>query len=872
MQNPHSRDAGRVRSGSASDVRVGDRVRVRRQHWAVVAAEQYDACRMLMLSGIGSHNTGTGRRVLEPFESIERLERSARPQRVRWRRWRVVCRNAIARSGAAGTLRATARAGIELMPHQLEPALAILHGAGSRVLLADEVGLGKTIQAGVALSELQQLGAAERVLVLAPAGLREQWAEELAGRFGLSPTILDMRDLRRRAAELPIGLNPWTTVPLAIASIDYVKRPEVLPAVLSCRWDVVVVDEAHGVTPGSDRREATASLCRRAPYVLLLTATPHNGDHRAFVSLCGLGRVDRDSLLVFRRSRLDVSIGVTRRVHRLMVHPTAAERRLHELLAAFARAVRAERGESDRAAWLALTVLHKRAFSSPHSLEQSLIRRLSVLGSDTPQSEHQVSLPLDDPTGDLTPADEPPVIETPLLTDVGRERRHLLLLAEAAHATRGHESKLVRLARLVARLQRLREPAIIFTEYRDTLLHVAGVLRHDCAILHGGLTRAERRAALGCFASGQRPLLLATDAAGEGLNLQSGCRVVINLELPWNPTRLEQRIGRVDRIGQRRTVHAVHLIADHTGETRILERLRARVAQANAEVGAPDTLGPTDRSEPNSLGPDSARSTFVPAVFVGHPSGSESEPDSLGSNPVGPTFRSGVVTGRPFESEEVATSQAVMGYSAEKATGSAAATDEDDEGVTFFRLRAEAALEYSRLIRARVFGEEGHAAMAAGTLVTHARRPALRAFLGRRTLVLMQTVYEDGCGRIVAEHLTPLIIQRRSIELPQGLDAVPLADIDAALRDWHALTLRVHHAFWARRLAREQAIGRTLIDGDAEVFQPGLFDRRADRAHMAVAHGQAQLKNDVLRRIVLVEAAANAKLRSGRPLLILLPQ
>ncbi len=844
MQNPHSRDAGRVRSDSADDVGVGDRVRVRRQHWAIIAAERYHDCRMLTLSGIGTHNAGTERRVLVPFEPIELLERPTRPQRVSWRRWRGVCRNAIARSGAAGTLRATARARIELMPHQLEPAMAILHGAGSRLLLADEVGLGKTIQAGLALSELQQVGAAERILVLSPAGLREQWAEELADRFGLSPTILDMRDLRRRAAELPIGLNPWTTVPLAIASIDYVKRPEVLPAALSCRWDVVVVDEAHGVTPGSDRREATASLCRRAPYVLLLTATPHNGDHRAFVSLCGLGRVDHDSLLVFRRSRLDVSIGVVRRVHRLMVHPTAAERRLHELLATFARAVRAERGESDRNAWLALTLLHKRAFSSPHSLEQSLVRRLSALVNDAPQGEHQVSLPLDDPTGDLTQADEPPPIETPLLTDIGREHRHLLLLAEAARAARGHESKLVRLARFVARLKRRREPAIIFTEYRDTLLHVAGVLGRDCAILHGGLSRTERRAALDCFASGQRPLLLATDAAGEGLNLQSGCRVVINLELPWNPTRLEQRIGRVDRIGQRRTVHAVHLIADHTGETRILERLRARVAQANADIGAADTLGPTDRSEP----------------------------DSFSSNPVGPTFRSGVVIGRPFESDEAATSQAVMGYSTAHATGSAAAADEDGEEVTFFGLRAEAAVEYSRLLRARIFGEEGHAAVAAGTLTAHARRPALRAFLGRRTLVLMQTVCEDGCGRIVAEHFTPLLIQRGSIELPHGLDAVPLAHIDAALRDWHALTLRVHHAFWARRLAREQAIGRALIDGDANVFQPGLFDRRADRARMAVAHGHAQLRKDIMQRIVLVEAAANAKLRSSRPLLILSPQ
>ena len=133
-------------------------------------------------------------------------------------------------------------------------------------------------------------------------------------------------------------------------------------------------------------------------------------------------------------------------------------------------------------------------------------------------------------------------------------------------------------------------------------------------------------------------------------------------------------------------------------------------------------------------------------------------------------------------------------------------------------------------------------------------------------------VCEDGCGRIVAEHLTPLVSPLDLTELLQRLDAVPLVDIDSALRDWQARSMRVHHAFWARRLAREQAIGRALVDGDADIFQPGLFDRRAERAHMAVAHDHAQLRKDVSRRIVLIETAANATIRSSRPLLILLPQ
>src|SRR5205807_7220175 len=125
---------------------------------------------------------------------------------------------------------------------------------------------------------------------------------------------------------------------------------------------------------------------------------------------------------------------------------------------------------------------------------------------------------------------------------------------------------------------------------RDTLLHLERALS-GTAILHGGMSREERTASLEAFASGTRRILLATDAAGEGLNLHHACRVVINLELPWNPMRLEQRSGRFDRIGQTRRVHAVHLIARDCGETRILERLARRIAQARSDLGSPDPLG-----------------------------------------------------------------------------------------------------------------------------------------------------------------------------------------------------------------------------------------------------------------------------------------
>ncbi len=580
------------REGGGRPIRVGDPVRIRRQRWRVAALRAYDRCAVVTLTGIGTHNAGVERRVLTPFDSVERLERPARLRVVRMRRWRRLCRALVAEHGPASMLRTALRARIDLLPYQLEPALAVIRGLGTRVLIADEVGLGKTIQAGLIVSELAARGAADRVLVLAPAGLREQWAGELRDRFGVDATLVDMREARRRASELPVGVNPWSTVPIAIASVDYVKRPEVLPAALTCRWDVVIVDEAHGIAPHTERHDAVAALCALAPHVVLLTATPHSGDEDAFASLCGLGGHAADRLLAFRRSRQDAALGSRRRIHRLQVRSSSDELRMHAILARFTHAVRAERGDRDRDIWLALTILHKRALSSAYALEQSVLRRLAML-DPRPEAEQQLGLPLDE-GGELDSSDEAPAWMVPVLHDAARERRLLLAIASAAAAAARRETKVRAIARLLARLLSRDERGIVFTEYRDTLLRLRNSLPFACAVLHGGLTRGERRLALEQFASGRHPILLATDAAGEGLNLHHHCRVVINLELPWNPTRLEQRAGRVDRIGQRRTVHAFHLIASDTAEMRVLERLKGRIATSAARHrrGRPTGLEP----------------------------------------------------------------------------------------------------------------------------------------------------------------------------------------------------------------------------------------------------------------------------------------
>ena len=577
-------------------LRSGDLVRARRHTWRIVDVRPYDGCRVVALAGVGS-NAGTFCEVLTPFDHVEPLAvASTTLRRVGRARWRREACALVGRCGAPGLLQASSAADMDILPHQLEPAVAVLRGNGCRILLADEVGLGKTIQASLLVAELRAKGAADRVLILTPPGLRDQWRHELSHRFRLDATIADVRSVRRRSADLPPDVSPWSTWPIAVVSIDFVKRPEVLRAVLNCRWDIVIVDEAHRAANDGDRRQAAAALTSRAAYVVLLTATPHSGDAAAFQSLCNLGS-HGERLLIFRRTRRALASAVDRRIHRLHIHSTADERRMHARLDSFARAVRAERGDGNRDMWIALALLRKRAFSSARALSLSVTRRLEALAGVAPEAA-QLLLPLDD-EGESSDADEAPAWQAVLgLRDTHHERRLLIALADAATLAAKSESKLSAIRKLV---RRIHEPLIIFTEYRDTLAHLARQIDEPAAMLHGGLSRVERLAALESFASRTTRILLATDAASEGLNLHHTCRLVVNLELPWNPMRLEQRIGRVDRIGQTRTVHAFHLIGGDTGELRLLDELRERIAQAQAEIGAPDPLDgalSTNVSEP----------------------------------------------------------------------------------------------------------------------------------------------------------------------------------------------------------------------------------------------------------------------------------
>ena len=592
----------------------GELVRIRDVRWRVISCTPHGAAQgeaqgaaqgaaaTLEVAGADARADSSGARAtfLLPFEPWNRLAPGHCPQSVSAGRWRRLVRRVVADATPSWTsLRAAPRARLTLIPFQLEPVLALVRGQACRFLIADAVGLGKTIQAGLMIAETLLRVPGARALVVAPAGLRDQWREELAERFALEPQVLDAGSLARAQSQLPDGTNPWAVTRLAITSIDFVKRPDVVRALEGLIWDLVVFDEAHALGGRSDRAAAAGLLAGRGRAVVMLTATPHSGDDEAFGRLCALGDLAGGfPLMTFRRSRTVLGSPTGRHTRILRVRPTPDEQAMHDALHDYATAVASERHEI-AGAHLAVSVLTRRASSSAASLAASLRRRISLLASlrdplDGGLPSPQLTLPFGLADDDDAPGDE---LSAPALADRDEELTRLAHLCGLADVAARGESKVAALGRF---LRRIDEPAMVFTEYRDTLGTLAAALGGEPALLHGGLSQRERREAAHRFTHGSARLLLATDAASEGLNLHHRCRLVIHLEVPWTPVRLEQRTGRVDRFGQQRTVHAVHLLAGGTAEEEIAARVARRARQASAALDSED-------SSPDDSSRDSAR-------------------------------------------------------------------------------------------------------------------------------------------------------------------------------------------------------------------------------------------------------------------------
>jgi superfamily II DNA or RNA helicase len=793
----------------------GTRVAARGLTWFVVDRTVYSDCAAVTLRA-ATPAAPRYRTLLTPFDRVVQADRPPRAQAVGRRRLLHELRLSAHDAHPWGGLRTAARAAFDILPYQLEPALALAAGA-VRLLIADAVGLGKTIQTGLALSELAARGESFRALVACPAGLRTQWREELASRFGLEVTFADSRWLADRVRDIPPDVNPWALPGLYVASFDLLKRPEVLRPLEDVVWDALVVDEAHNSSAGTARRAAVHAVARRARRVILLTATPHSGDPADYAALTALGAIaPGDPLVIFRRTRADVGAGPPRRSAFIPVRLNAAERQMHRLLEEYISRVCREAGSrGDSRARLAAIVLQKRALSSAASLHASASRRRVLLAMAQRPSSDQLVLPFadEDPLDDAVEDD---LLAAPGFADARQEQIVLDRVVDAAAAAARNESKVGALTRL---LRRLREPAIVFTEYRDTLERLAD--RLDDAgmrvlVLHGGLDPAARAAVQREFNTGGS-LLLATDAASEGINLQARCRVVIHFELPWAPGRLEQRAGRVDRIGQRRRVHEILLVARDTAERRVLAPLAAKAGRVRAAHRRSATLDLLTESAIASaiLGEEQARAETAhrnngPGIGDDHP---------------------------PLASRDDAVREAArLAQLRHDLGGAGRAPIPPRSGRVFVRRSRVGSSRpaVTAVYACELLSPEGrveHAVIqAVRSVFPFERGPARLHDAARR----WRAAHEDVC--------------RLALEEPISSDLAVVAPRYAAAM--------------AALERREAALAAAMPGAAQSLVQPGLFDRRAARAAAARRHAAASLLEASEERVLRLREAMRLRPRT----------
>jgi superfamily II DNA or RNA helicase len=521
---------------------------------------------------------------------------------------------------------------VEPLPHQITAVYeALLPRQPLRYLLADDPGAGKTIMAGLYIRELIMRADARRILIVAPGSLVEQWRDELFEKFGLEFSVYS--PLLEQAS--PSG-NPFDTHHQLVVRLDQISRNEDLQEKLcAAGWDLVVFDEAHKLAAHyfGSKLEKTArfrlaeKLGVATRHLLLMTATPHNGkeeDFQLFLSLLDSDRFYgkfRDGV-----HKVDASDLMRRMVKEELVKfdgtPLFPERRAYTvnytlsnlegvLYESVTHYVQTEMGKADAlqgsrkgSVGFALTALQRRLASSPEAIYQSLKRRRErlenrlrdeKLGLRARQfmAETLASAPDDD--DDLN-AEEQETLEETLVDEATASMslseleaeihilQHLEKQAKELVAS-GQDRKWDELSKILQNNPEMRDASgrqrkiIIFSEHRDTLnyLHgrIAGVLGNsDCIVtIHGGTHRDERRRIQALFRSDPEVrVLVATDAAGEGVNLQNA-NLMVNYDLPWNPNRLEQRFGRIHRIGQTEVCHLWNLVAKETREGDVYHRL-----------------------------------------------------------------------------------------------------------------------------------------------------------------------------------------------------------------------------------------------------------------------------------------------------------
>ena len=538
---------------SPAPLQAGEVVRIRDERWRIVRRVTYDRATAIEAAGCDAGNRNGHATFLLPFETIERVRAYSVPRVVGRRRWRRAAR----RDAGDGIPFIDVRferqrlRDLRIISFQLEPVLALVRGEGCRFLIADAVGLGKTVQAGLMIAETLARRPDGRTLVVAPPRLREQWREEIESRFGLGADILDAAGIARLTSQLPAGVNPWSVRPVVITSIDYIKRPEVMRSTRDAHLGHRRL--RRGAQSGGTFRPLRSGQARSA-------IAPAR-------SSCSQPRRTRVTTRHSTASAVS-DVSDARAAPCVQAHETrcrspsqpdetrccvsvrrSAEVEMHRALMAYAKLVwKRSRDAAGAGAQLAMSVLARRACSSAASLVRSVERRLELLGQPARcRTFSRVSRSL---TSVMTTTSLPCRFEAQDSPTHARSRAISYGCSTSPAPRRRTESKLVGPA--APDLQSERTGHRLHGIPRHASGNIGDARRHETVQLHGGLTARERNDVLRRFTDGTVRVLLATDAASEGLNLHERCRLVINLELPWTPLRLEQRAGRVDRIGQSR--------------------------------------------------------------------------------------------------------------------------------------------------------------------------------------------------------------------------------------------------------------------------------------------------------------------------------
>ncbi len=496
-----------------------------------------------------------------------------------------------------------------------------------RYILADEVGLGKTIEAGLIIKELKARGLVQRVLVVCPTGLVTQWAAEMQEKFHEKFQIIlpSDYDTIRRLTDSEDVYGQYDHVISPMDSIKPIEQhagwteervekynEERVYSIINSGWDLIVIDEAHrvaGSTGEVARYKLGYLLSQASPYLLLLTATPHNGKTEPFLRLVRLldenafpnyKSIVKDQVAPYlirteKREAIDNNGNLLfkkRYTHLVELHWDECHSSQRELYAMVSDYVAnffnlaVKNRKKNMCIIFLLIIMQRMVTSSTAAIRRSLERRLAALNTKHLAAGELKEEDLDE----LDIEDNVQEALESLSLDLEAERDLVACILEYAKLTELQNND-VKAEYMITLLEQLftkdpNQKIIVFTEFVDTQTYLKNYLirkGYNVAVLNGQMSIEERNLSLEDFRNNCN-IFISTDAGGEGLNLQFS-NIIINYDLPWNPMKIEQRCGRADRIGQKRDVHIYNLILADTVESRVREVLETKLSVIMAELG-----------------------------------------------------------------------------------------------------------------------------------------------------------------------------------------------------------------------------------------------------------------------------------------------